>query len=49
MIGYPLRVTISPKTLESGNVEVKIRRSGEILNFGRDECVEKILALLETL
>ncbi len=49
LIGYPLRVTISPKTLESGNVEVKIRRSGEFLNFARENCTEKILELLETL
>ncbi len=49
LIGYPLRVTISPKTLAGGNVEVKVRRSGEFLNFGRDECVEKILELLRTL
>lgn len=49
LIGYPLRVTISPKTLDSGNVEVKVRRSGELMNFGRDECVEKILGLLKDL
>lgn len=49
LIGYPLRVTVSPKTLDSGNVEIKIRRSGEFLTFARDECVEKILKLLETL
>ncbi len=49
LIGYPLRVTISPKTLDSGNVEVKVRRSGEFINFTRGECVGKILELLETL
>jgi len=49
LIGYPLRVTISPKTLESGNVEVKIRRTGEFLNFARENCTEKILELLEKL
>ena len=49
LIGYPLRVTVSPKTLESGNVEIKIRRTGEFLNFPREECVGKILELLETL
>ena len=49
LIGYPLRVTISPKTLESGNVEIKIRRSGEFLNFARGEVVEKISELLKTL
>ena len=49
LIGYPLRVTISPKALESGNIEVKVRRTGEFLNFARENCVEKILELLKTL
>ena len=49
LIGYPLRVTISPKTLESGNVEIKIRRTGEFKNFARENCVKNILELLETL
>ncbi|MBR0261299.1 MAG: proline--tRNA ligase [Selenomonadaceae bacterium] len=49
LIGYPLRVTISPKTLDSGNVEIKIRRSGEFMNFAREDCTEKILELLKTL
>lgn len=49
LIGYPLRVTISPKTLESGKIEVKVRRSGEFLNFERENCVKSILELLETL
>ncbi len=49
LIGYPVRVTVSPKTLDSGNVEVKIRKSGEMLNFNRAECIDKILNLLEAL
>ncbi len=49
LIGYPLRVTVSPKTLAGGNVEIKIRRSGEFMNFARSECVEKILDLLKNL
>ena len=49
LIGYPLRVTISPKTLESGKIEVKVRRSGEFMNFERENCLEKILELLKTL
>jgi len=49
LIGYPLRVTISPKTLESGKIEVKVRRSGEFLNFERENCVKNILELLKTL
>ena len=49
LIGYPIRVTVSPKTLESNLVEVKIRRSGEILNFERGEVVEKIISTLKNL
>ena len=49
LIGYPLRVTVSPKTLESGNIEVKIRRSGEFLNFARADVVKNILELLKAL
>ena len=49
LIGYPIRVTISPKTLESGNVEVKIRKTGEFLSFVRAEVVKNILELLKTL
>ncbi len=49
LIGYPVRVTVSPKTLESDSVEVKIRRSGEVLNFNRGECVAKVVELLKDL
>ena len=49
LIGYPLRVTVSPKTLAGEDVEVKIRRSGEFVHFNRAELVEKISALLKTL
>ena len=30
LIGYPLRVVVCPKTLSSGQLEVKIRKNGEI-------------------
>ena len=30
MIGYPIRVVVGPKTLTTGELEVKIRRSGEV-------------------
>ena len=49
LIGYPLRVTISPKTLAGEDVEVKIRRGGEFVHIKRSELVAKILELLETL
>ena len=49
LIGYPIRVTVSPKTLENNSVEVKIRKSGEIFNFDREICTEKIIELLKNL
>lgn len=30
LIGYPLRVVVGPKTLSTGNLEVKIRKTGEV-------------------
>ncbi len=49
LIGYPLRVTVSPKTLQSGNVEVKVRHSGEFMTFARADVIKNILELLKTL
>ena len=49
LIGYPIRVTVSPKTLESNLVEIKIRKSGEVSNFVRADCVSKITELLKNL
>lgn len=30
MIGYPLRVVVGPKTLQTGELEVKVRKTGEV-------------------
>lgn len=30
LIGYPLRVVVGPKTLQTGELEVKIRKNGEV-------------------
>ena len=49
LIGYPLRVTVSPKTLDTNSVEVKVRKSGEIFYYNRAECVEKICHILNEL
>lgn len=32
LIGYPIRVVIGPKTVAEGQMEVKIRKTGEVLN-----------------
>ena len=49
LIGYPIRVTVSPKTLNNNSVEVKVRRSGEVFYFDRADCVNEIVKLLENL
>lgn len=49
LIGYPLRITIGPKALEEGTVEVKVRKSGEILNVRRETFLGKVQGLLDTL
>ena len=49
LIGYPLRITVGPKALEEGQIEVKVRKSGEVFNFARNEYLQKILDLLHTL
>ena len=36
LIGYPLRVVVGPKTLAEGKLEVKIRRTGEVLMLPLD-------------
>ena len=36
LIGYPVRIAIGPKTIENGSIEVKVRRTGELVNFARD-------------
>lgn len=46
LIGYPVRVTIGKKWKESGNVEIRIRRSGETIEVPLSECKEKVLDIL---
>ena len=49
LIGYPLRVTVSPKGLTQGTVEIKIRKSGEVFLIGIEECADKVKELLTEL
>ena len=49
LIGYPLRITIGPKALEEGKIELKVRRSGESLDCTKTECLAEVLALLKDL
>lgn len=49
LIGYPVRITVSPKLLDGNQVEIKIRRNGETINVNIDECAEKIQEMLKNL
>ena len=49
LIGYPMRITISPKSLETNSIEVKIRKSGEISELPRDNYLDQVKKILETL
>lgn len=49
LIGYPVRVTIGKKWQQSGCVEIKIRRSGEVVEVPLVEAKDKVLEILKTL
>jgi prolyl-tRNA synthetase len=46
LIGYPIRVTISPKSLSEDRIEVKVRKTGEVFEYTKEEYLEKVLELL---
>lgn len=49
LIGYPVRVTIGKKWQQSGCVEIKIRRSGEVVEVSLEEAKAKVQEILQTL
>ena len=49
LIGSPLRVTIGKKWQESGCVEIKLRRTGEVFEVPYENCAEKVEELLNYL
>jgi prolyl-tRNA synthetase len=49
LIGYPLKVTVGPKTINEKMIEVKVRRTGEIFYFNVNNYLDDIKALLATL
>ena len=49
LIGYPLRVTVGPKAVEEGKVEVRVRRTGEVKEFSAADYLAGVKALLESL
>jgi prolyl-tRNA synthetase len=49
LIGYPIKITIGPKAINENLIEVKVRRTGEMLYFGQEEYLEKVKELLTKL
>ena len=49
LIGYPVRVTIGKKLKENGTVEIKIRRTGEVIEVPFAEAAEKVNSVFNRL
>ncbi len=49
LIGYPLRITVSKNTLETKEVEIRIRKTGQAINVPVDQVGPKVLELLANL
>lgn len=49
LIGYPIKVTIGPKAINENNLEIKVRRDGQVYNFSVDNYIEEIQYLLAKL
>ena len=49
LIGYPIRIAIGPKTIENGSIEVKVRRTGALVNFARDTYLKGVQDMLAAL
>ena len=47
LIGYPIRITIGKKVKESGNVEIKVRSTGEVTEIPIAEAVSYVKELID--
>lgn len=49
LIGYPVRVTIGKRWQETGTVEIRLRRTGEVIGVPFESCKDTVLSLLKKL
>ena len=49
LIGYPVRIASGPKTIDNGSIEVKVRRTGELVNFARNTYLKGVQDMLAAL
>jgi prolyl-tRNA synthetase len=47
LLGMPLRITVSPRSLEKGSVEIKLRNNPQAEVVALDNAIAKVKALLE--
>ena len=47
LIGMPIRLVVSPRTLQNGQVELKIRKTGEIIMVDVKKAIQEILTLMK--
>ncbi|TYP54286.1 proline--tRNA ligase [Thermosediminibacter litoriperuensis] len=46
LLGFPIRITIGPRSLEKGVAEIKLRRTGEMVEVEFDRITEKVCEML---
>lgn len=49
LIGYPVRINVSPKLMADGNVEIKVRKDGTESVVKAEDCVKTVAELLQNL
>ena len=49
LIGYPVRITVSKNTIESGEVELRVRKDGSTSTVKIDEVTISVQGLLRLL
>jgi len=49
LLGIPVRVTIGPKGLADGNIEIKLRNSADIQTIPADQGCQRVWQVIQTL
>ena len=47
LLGIPLRITIGSKSLKQNSVEIRIRKTGQVIQVPKDECRQKVQQLID--
>ena len=46
LIGIPLRITLGEKNLKNGQIEIKVRKTGEVTLVKEEEVLSKIKEMI---